>query len=81
LGALSDYLDGEAEQRICEEIERHMANCEKCRAVINTLDRTVSIYREIPAPKAPAEVEETLWRVLRLPPDDKKNDKETPSPK
>jgi predicted anti-sigma-YlaC factor YlaD len=31
LGDLSDYLDGQASDDICAEIERHMAGCEDCR--------------------------------------------------
>ncbi len=67
LGELSAYLDGEASQRVCAEIERHLQECANCRAVVNTLDRTVTLYRTLPAPTVPAEVEERLWRVLRLP--------------
>lgn len=37
LGDLSDYLDGEASDEICAEIERHMASCEDCRIVVDTL--------------------------------------------
>jgi anti-sigma factor RsiW len=30
LGQLSDYVDGELEQTMCEEIERHLADCQNC---------------------------------------------------
>jgi anti-sigma factor RsiW len=66
LSELSACLDGEAEQQLCAEIERHMQDCANCRAVVNTLDRTVRIYRTLPAPEMPAGVEERLLRVLRI---------------
>ena len=61
---LSAYLDGEAEQHICAEIERHMQDCDTCRVVVNTLDRTVTLYRDLPAPEMPTGLEDRLLRVL-----------------
>lgn len=46
LGSLSLYLDGEAEESLCREIERHIADCENCRVVVDTLARTVKLYRD-----------------------------------
>lgn len=63
---LSAYLDGEAEQRVCAEIERHMQDCANCRAVVNTLDRTVRIYRDLPDPELPADIGSRLLRILQL---------------
>ena len=63
---LSAYLDGEAEQQLCAEIERHMHNCANCRAVVNTLDRTVTLYRDLPTPELPTELQTRLLRVLHL---------------
>jgi anti-sigma factor RsiW len=34
LGQLSDYVDGELEQTMREEIERHLADCQNCRVVV-----------------------------------------------
>ena len=45
LGQLSDYVDGELEQTMCEEIERHLADCQNCRVVVDTLSKTVALYR------------------------------------
>ncbi len=44
---LSEYVDGELEnQAICEEIESHLTDCEDCRVVVDTLEKTVYLYRE-----------------------------------
>ncbi|MCZ7542780.1 MAG: zf-HC2 domain-containing protein [Anaerolineae bacterium] len=51
LAGLSAYIDGEAEAALCAEIEQHLAACENCRVVVDTLRRTVLLYREEqPAP-------------------------------
>ena len=67
LGSLSDYVDGDLKDEICQEIERHAADCEKCRIVINTLERTVSLYRETADdPVVPSDVRERLYHRLNL---------------
>ena len=37
LGSLSDYVDATLEGELCAEIERHLAECENCRVVVDTL--------------------------------------------
>ena len=66
LDGLSDYLDGEASGQLCAEIERHVANCEKCRIVVNTLRKTVTLYHQLPQPLMPAEARERLYKRLDL---------------
>lgn len=66
LGDLSAYLDGEASDELCAEIEQHMANCEDCRIVVDTLGKTVLLYRDLPQPTLPADARERLYRSLDL---------------
>ncbi len=66
LGDLSDYLDGQASQDICAEIERHMASCEDCRIVINTFEKTVLLYRDLPQPEVPDGARQRLYQALDL---------------
>lgn len=63
---LSLYVDGEAEDALCEEIERHMAGCENCRVVVDTLAKTVSLYREHGHSHMPGEARERLYTALDL---------------
>jgi anti-sigma factor RsiW len=63
---LSDYLDGELASRACAEIERHLATCEACRIVVDTLNKTNQLYQKLPPSEAPADVQERLVRVLKL---------------
>jgi anti-sigma factor RsiW len=66
LGDLSDYLDGEASEELCAEIEQHMAHCEDCRVVVDTLHKTVVLYRDLPQPALPAGARDRLYRSLDL---------------
>lgn len=66
LGELSAYLDGEATTEVCAEIERHLAGCDDCQAVVDTLRKTVTLYHTLPQPALPDGMRERLYRTLRL---------------
>lgn len=66
LGDLSDYLDGQASEDICAEIERHMTNCEDCRIVVNTFEKTILLYRDLPQPALPDTARQRLYQALDL---------------
>jgi anti-sigma factor RsiW len=63
---LSDYLDGEASAELCAEIERHLDGCTDCRVVVDTLRKTVALYRELPQPELPSEARLRLYKSLDL---------------
>lgn len=66
LGSLSGYLDGELETQLCAEIEQHMAGCGNCRVVVDTLRKTVMLYRQYGHEPVPPEAKERLYAVLKL---------------
>lgn len=43
---LSDFVDGNLSEELCQEIECHVAECQDCRIVVDTLRRTISLYHE-----------------------------------
>lgn len=63
---LSGYIDEELAVRTCKEIEVHLAGCENCRVVVNTLRRTVTLYHSIPAKTMPGDVRLRLHKRIRL---------------
>ena len=63
---MSDYLDGEAPAELCAEIERHLASCDDCRVVVDTLRKTITLYHELPQPELPAEARLRLYKSLDL---------------
>ena len=66
LAELSSYLEGEASPELCDEIERHLAGCPNCQAVVDTLGKTISLYHTLPEEDVPDEARRRLWRVLHL---------------
>ncbi|GIK71337.1 MAG: anti-sigma factor [Chloroflexota bacterium] len=67
LADLSDYLDGEAAAEVCAEIERHLADCADCRAVVDTLRKTIHLYRTLPQPTLSPDARSRLFAALSLP--------------
>jgi anti-sigma factor RsiW len=67
LSSLSAYIDGDLEAALCAEIEAHMADCENCRIVVNTLSKTVELYTSsAPAEALPPAVRDRLYAKLDL---------------
>jgi anti-sigma factor RsiW len=63
---LSDYVDGDLDETLCVEIERHMDECDNCRVVVDTLRKTVLLYHSLPPAPMPADAEARLFRRLDL---------------
>ena len=69
LESLSEYVDGELEEALCTEIERHLDGCEDCRIVVDTLEKTVYLYHqtaETQPPSMPEDVRQRLFVRLNL---------------
>jgi len=66
LEELGAYLDGDAAAATCAEIERHLAECENCRAVVDTLRKTITLYRELPPPELSEAARARLYKRLDL---------------
>jgi anti-sigma factor RsiW len=66
LGSLSDYVDGTAQDELCRELERHLAECEDCRIVVDTLKKTVYLYHANADANLPVAVRERLFKSLNL---------------
>ncbi|MDF1500159.1 MAG: zf-HC2 domain-containing protein [Anaerolineales bacterium] len=45
LSELADFMDGTATIEVCAEIEKHMAECPDCRVMVDTLEKTIYLYR------------------------------------
>ncbi len=63
---LSDYIDGDLDAGLCAELKRHLAGCDNCRIVVDTLRKTILLYRDYSTPAMPAAAHERLMHVLRL---------------
>ncbi len=67
LGSLSEYIDGNLEADLCAELERHLADCENCRVVVDTLEKTVYLYHTTASQvDVPQGVRDRLFKCLDL---------------
>lgn len=66
LNDLSDFVNGEASAAVCVDIERHLARCDNCRVVAETLRQTMKLYRDLPQPAYSAEARARLYKLLDL---------------
>ena len=65
---LSEYLDHELPQDLCERIEGHMDGCPPCQAFLESLARTVRLVEDQSTPTLPDDVRESVraaWRRYR----------------
>lgn len=66
LGEMSEYVDGALEASLCAQLEAHLAECPDCRVLVDTLRRTIVLYRTQSRPAIPDDVKSRLYRVLKL---------------
>jgi anti-sigma factor RsiW len=45
---LSDYLDEQLDDSMCEELEKHMDSCENCKAFLASLESAIEQCRKAP---------------------------------
>ena len=62
---LSEYLDGELDSALLEELSTHLERCEDCRIVVDTCRKTIEIYCNTEPLPLPQDVRERLERALR----------------
>ena len=62
---LNDYVDGEIDPGLCEEFEQHLAGCQPCRLVVDTVRKTITLYKEGQPYELPAPFRQTLHAALR----------------
>lgn len=67
LSSLSDYVDGVLESQLCAELERHLQDCENCQIVVDSLRKTVYLYRTTASQTTlPKDVRQRLYCRLDL---------------
>jgi RNA polymerase sigma-70 factor, ECF subfamily len=61
----SRHLEGEIDDMVCAEMERHIAACDACRSACDSLKATLRVCRSVPAPEVPVRVQESVRRAIR----------------
>jgi anti-sigma factor (TIGR02949 family) len=61
---LSEYLDGELDPALAEDLRRHLEDCEDCGIVVDTTRKTIEMYCNMEPAPLPPEVKYRLQRAL-----------------
>jgi len=64
LDTLSDYLEGDTADVVCNEIEEHLNGCEKCRMHVDTMRAIVTLYKGWRGDTIPDDVSGRLQEVI-----------------
>lgn len=64
LDQLSDYLDEDARAELVQEVDLHLHDCTHCQVEVDTLRRTISIYRCDETVVLPISLSEKLQQAL-----------------
>jgi len=65
LEKLSEYIDGELDPRLCQDLERHMEDCCPCLIFVNTLKTTLTLFKYAANEPMPKEVHLRLHDYLK----------------
>ena len=64
LDQLAEYLDEEARAELVSEVDQHLHACSHCQAEVDTLRRTIQIFRCDQKVALPVTLSEKLQRAL-----------------
>ena len=60
----SDFLDGELDSKLAEDLCHHLEACDDCRVVVDTCRKTVKVFCKTEPLALPADVQARLDRAL-----------------
>lgn len=63
---ICDNLDQKLDSPQCREIKRHLASCSDCSAYLDSVKKTVQMYRTFTIPHVPAATHQRLLKTLNL---------------
>lgn len=69
---LCDNLDSKLDSEACRKIKAHIAECENCTALLDSMKKTVFLYRKYPTPKLSEKAKAELFAVVHLDKEKKK---------
>ena len=63
---ICENLDHDINSRQCRQIKRHLEGCPDCRAYLETLRKTVTLYRVAPEPELSSSIKKKLLKSIAL---------------
>jgi len=61
---LSEYLNGELDATLAEDLRHHLGDCEDCGIVVDTTRKTIEMYCNMEPAPLPPDVKRRLQRAL-----------------
>ena len=61
-----ENLDSDINSEACREMRRHIESCDNCHALLDSMSKTVYLYKNYPTPKLSKQLEKDLFAVIRL---------------
>ncbi len=65
LRALNDYVDGDIDPAVCDDLEAHLEGCNPCQVVVDNIRKTIRLYKENEVYEIPIEFQSRLHAELR----------------
>jgi anti-sigma factor RsiW len=62
---LSDFIDGDLDGALKQELESHLKDCEDCRLVVDQTRKTIEVFCDSEPVELPGEVRARLHDALR----------------
>jgi anti-sigma factor RsiW len=62
---ISNYLDGELELAVKQELEQHLEHCEDCKMVVDQTKLTVEVFCDSEPVEIPVDIKSRLHEALR----------------
>lgn len=63
---ICDNLDQKLDSPQCREIKRHLESCSDCSAYLDSVKKTVQLYRTFSIPHVPAATHRKLLKTINL---------------
>lgn len=65
LAILNGYVDGEIDPKLCRDLEKHLAGCDPCKVVVDTIRKTITLFKNGDPYEIPAPFRSRLHKTLR----------------
>ena len=62
---ISNYIDGDLDAAMNQELEGHLRDCEECAVVVNQTKMTVDVFCDSEAVELPTDVRSRLHEALQ----------------
>lgn len=63
---ICDNLDADLDSDKCREVRKHLASCPDCTALLDSVKKTVSLYKKAPNPEVPSAAHKRLFKTIEI---------------